>query len=199
MFCPICRAEFREGFTECNTCRVKLVEDPDNLTEKVEGEFLLCRACKSRFEYGEAEYCKKCGFKLVRTVYIDDEFVFLEKPVNEFNQETVTQPDEKKYEHLVRLEDDKAVVLIESDDKSMFDRIQNLLDHNGIDFDVRIPAPEGNPLGSILGGGSKNPLEQEFPKILVKIEDEEKAVDIITEDEELGLGELPPELQEEDQ
>ena len=39
MFCPVCKGEFREGFTHCDSCNVNLVEDLNNITEKVDGEF----------------------------------------------------------------------------------------------------------------------------------------------------------------
>ena len=29
MFCPVCRGEYREGFTHCNDCDVDLVGEPD--------------------------------------------------------------------------------------------------------------------------------------------------------------------------
>jgi len=27
MFCPICKSEYREGFTQCDECKVKLVQE----------------------------------------------------------------------------------------------------------------------------------------------------------------------------
>ena len=36
MFCPVCESEYREGFTECNDCRVALV---DQLPPEPEVEF----------------------------------------------------------------------------------------------------------------------------------------------------------------
>lgn len=35
-WCPKCGAEFREGFTACNTCHVKLVGHKPDGTEKIE-------------------------------------------------------------------------------------------------------------------------------------------------------------------
>jgi len=39
MFCPSCRAEYREGFTECGDCGVALVAElaPEGFEELVEG------------------------------------------------------------------------------------------------------------------------------------------------------------------
>jgi len=36
MFCPICKAEYREGFTMCADCNVKLVPSLDEKVEKTE-------------------------------------------------------------------------------------------------------------------------------------------------------------------
>jgi hypothetical protein len=38
MFCPQCRAEYREGFTECSDCRVPLVAElpPEDVPEYAE-------------------------------------------------------------------------------------------------------------------------------------------------------------------
>lgn len=37
MFCPKCRSEYREGYTECEECRVPLV---DELPPEPEGEYV---------------------------------------------------------------------------------------------------------------------------------------------------------------
>ena len=37
MFCPLCKAEYREGFTKCADCDVELIE---NLPEEIEEEEL---------------------------------------------------------------------------------------------------------------------------------------------------------------
>ena len=83
MFCPVCKGEFREGFTHCDNCNVDLVEDLNNITTKIEGEFWLCPQCNAEFHEGET-VCPDCGLKTIRAV-IDknDEYVFLEEPVIE--------------------------------------------------------------------------------------------------------------------
>lgn len=193
MFCPLCRAEFREGFAECNTCRVSLVEDLENIAEKVENEFLLCRACEHEYHDDDIIFCAECGLKLVRSVLRDDEYIFLETP------EDVYRPDESivggmpDFEHLTTIADAEAAVLIESEDVNLMVKVQKLLDEAGINFEFRMPESHDAPLGTLLGSGS--PLEREFPKILVKATDEAAAIKIIAVDEELGLSELPPELQ----
>ena len=38
MFCPICKSEYREGFTLCDECNVKLVEElPEETIPREEG------------------------------------------------------------------------------------------------------------------------------------------------------------------
>ena len=34
-WCPKCRAEFREGFTECNTCHIPLIDHEPDGTEVI--------------------------------------------------------------------------------------------------------------------------------------------------------------------
>ena len=193
MFCPVCRAEFREGFTECRSCQVNLVEDLDNLSEKIEGEFLLCTSCENEYHDEDIEFCDDCGLKLVRAVLRDDEYIFLEAPQQEYRPDELV-PEMPDFKHLVSLDEDESVVLIESEDVKMLVRIQHLLDENGVDFDLKWPDPDKSQLGSILGSGS--PLDREFPRIFVRPQNEEQAIRIITADDELGLGGLPPELEE---
>ncbi len=192
MFCPICKAEFREGFTECRSCQVKLVEDLLEIKEQVAGEFLLCTACENEYESGSREFCQDCGLKLVRAVLQDDVYVFLNAPEHEYAEEEGL--DMPEFKHLTRLNEDESVILIESEDLEMLIRIQQLLDENKIPFDMRIPESEMSKMQAILGAG--NPLEREFPRILVRPENEEAAIKIITADEKIGLGGLPPELEE---
>lgn len=195
MFCPVCKAEFREGFTECKACQVKLVEDLSDLSEKIDGEFLLCTICQREYHTDDVEYCDDCGMKLVRAVLQDDEYIFLEAPEHEYRKESLV-PEMPDFAHLVSLDENEAAVLIESEDVKMLVRIQHLLDVNNIDFDLKWPDPDNNPLGTLLGSG--NPLEREFPRILVRTENEAEAIKIIVADQELGLGGLPPELEEAD-
>jgi hypothetical protein len=193
MFCPVCRAEYREGFTECNTCRVNLVEDPDNISEKIDGEFLLCRACQHEYHDDEQVFCAECGLKLIRAVSRDDEYVFLEEPVDEYNSSESIVGGMPDFEHLVKIEDEQSAILIESEDLNLLVGVQKLLDAAKIDFELRLPETGENPLGTLLGSG--NPLEREFPKILIRTQDEEAAIRIIASNKDLGLAELPPELQ----
>ncbi len=88
-------------------------------------------------------------------------------------------------------------MLIESEDLEMLVRIQRLLNHENIDFELNLPEEKEQPLGTLLGSGS--PLERDFPQVLVKRCDEEKAIRILAADDELGLAQLPPELMEEDE
>lgn len=192
MFCPVCKAEFREGFTECKACGVDLVEDLHDLSGQIRGEFLLCPDCQNEYHDHAIEFCEDCGLKLVRAVLQDDEYILIEKPQREYRDESLV-PEMPDFEHLVRLDENESVVLIESEDVQMLVRIQQLLNVNNVDFDVRWPNPETNPLGTLLGSG--NPLEREFPRILVRPENEAQAIRIITADQELGLGGLPPELE----
>ncbi|MEW6709111.1 MAG: hypothetical protein AB1403_04745 [Candidatus Riflebacteria bacterium] len=192
MFCPVCRSEFREGFTECKSCQVKLVSDLNDLSEKVDGEFLLCTACEKEFHDQDITYCDDCGLKLVRSVLQDDTYVFLEEPSEEYQDEGEMVPEMPDFKHLTTLSEEDSTVLIESEDVQMLVKIQQLLNKNGIDFDVKWPKPEKNPLGFILGLGS--PVEREFPKILVRPENEEAAIRLIVAEKELGLSGPPPEL-----
>lgn len=193
MFCPVCRAEFREGFVECNSCRVNLVEDLGNIHEKIEGEFWLCRACEHEYFDDETVYCAECGLKLVRSVLRDDEYIFLEPPVDEYRPDESIVGGMPDFQHLVKIDDEEAAILIESEDANLMVGVQKLLNTAGIDFEFRMPEKHDNPLGTLLGSGS--PLERDFPKILVRSQDEEAAIRVIAVDKELGLSELPPELQ----
>jgi len=40
MFCPKCRAEFREGYTECSECKISLVEVLPNIPEPEPDEYV---------------------------------------------------------------------------------------------------------------------------------------------------------------
>lgn len=196
MFCPVCKAEFREGFTECKSCQVNLVEDLDNLEEKITGEFLLCTACQNEYHEQDIEFCEDCGLKLVRAVLQDDEYIFLEAPQQEYREDSLV-PEMPDFEHLTSLDENESVVLIESEDVEMLVRIQHLLNVNNIDFDLRWPEASDNPLGTLLGSGS--PMDRDFPRILVRPENEGEAIRLITADQDLGLGGLPPELEESDE
>jgi hypothetical protein len=195
MFCPICRAEFREGFERCSSCHVNLVKDLDNITEEVDGEFLLCRSCELAF-YDGSEFCNKCGLKLIRAVAGENEYVFLEKPEDVYRDEDGLDGEMPDFEHLIALDENKGVILLESEDIGMLVQVQKILNAEKIDFGFKLPPKKDQPLGTLLGAG--NPMEQEFPKIFVKPEDENRALELIANDEQLGLAQLPDELMDDD-
>ncbi len=190
MFCPVCKGEFREGFTHCDNCNVDLVEDLNNITTKIEGEFLLCPQCHSEFHDGET-VCPDCGLKTIRAV-IDknDEYVFLEEPV--FEQVSDTRQFNNLWRHYCEIEPSEAVTVLESMDGEMLKQVMDLLDQNDINFMFVEPNEAASTLGSIFGVNS--PLERPFPKIVVKRDDEERALTLLANSSELGLFEVPEEL-----
>lgn len=59
MFCPTCRAEYREGFTRCSDCRIELVERaptaPQGITDEGDtGDFVLFEALD---QFSAAQLC----------------------------------------------------------------------------------------------------------------------------------------------
>jgi len=40
MYCPKCNAEYREGFVECNTCSIPLIDGPQAQPDSDEGEWV---------------------------------------------------------------------------------------------------------------------------------------------------------------
>jgi len=58
MFCPKCRAEYREGFTECSDCHVKLVADLNLEENEPEYEFRDLFEVYSTWRLGEASFIK---------------------------------------------------------------------------------------------------------------------------------------------
>lgn len=194
MFCPICKAEFREGFEECNTCLVRLVEDPDDITQPVEGEFKFCPQCEREF-HDDTEFCAGCGLKMVRAVLRDDTYFFLEKPHDVYAQEP--EPELiSELEYYADLSEVASAVLLESEDIPLLVKIQELLNQEHINFQYVPPQEEPGMLGSLLGAG--NPLTRSFPKVLVRAEDEERALRLIAEHPALGLLDIPEELLEDD-
>ncbi len=152
MFCPVCKGEFREGFTHCDNCNVDLVEDLNNITTKIEGEFLLCPQCHAEFHEGET-VCPDCGLKTIRAV-IDknDEYVFLEEPV--FEQVSDTRQFNNLWRHYCEIEPSEAVTVLESMDGEMLKQVMDLLDQNDINFMFVEPNEAASTLGSIFGVNS---------------------------------------------
>lgn len=195
MFCPVCKGEFREGFTECTSCQVNLVADLDNITEQIKGEFLLCHQCQREFHTTELEHCPGCGLKLVRAVLQDDTYVFLEEPVIEYIQESCENPGEN-FEYFVEIDPAEAVTVLESEDMALLTRIQEILNEAKISFCFRPAEENAGMLGNIFGGGS--PLDRSFPKVVVRAEDEAKALRLIANHPELDLFGIPEELLDDD-
>lgn len=190
MFCPVCKGEFREGFTRCDSCNVNLVEDLNNLSEKIEGEFLLCPQCQQEFHNNE-EYCPECGLKPIRAILNkDDEYVYLEEPT--FVQVKNDMSLSNQWSHYCEINPAEAVTVLESMDGGMLKNVMDLLDNNCINFMFVEPSESASNLGSIFG--CNNPLERQFPKVVVRKEDEEKALSLVANSSELGLFEVPEEL-----
>ena len=192
MFCPACKGEFREGFTVCNTCHVGLVEDLDNLPEKIEGEFMACIECEKKYD-GNTEVCPECGLKLVRAIEGENGFVMLEEP----NYEAVPQVEKcdlSQYEHCIDLSEEPTEVLLESEDLEIIQQIMSMLDKNGFYFDFYTPYNRTNTLGSVFG--ENTPLAHNFPQIIVREADIQAATDLIANSSELGLFDVPDELNE---
>ena len=174
MFCPACKGEFREGFTVCNTCHVGLVEDLDNLPEKIEGEFMACIECEKMM------VTPRCvldhGLKLVRAIEGENGFVMLEEP----NYEAVPQVEKcdlSQYEHCIDLSEEPTEVLLESEGLEIIQQIMSMLDKNGFYFDFYTPYNRTNTLGSVFG--EKTPLAHNFPQIIVREADIQAATELI--------------------
>lgn len=75
MFCPVCRAEYRDGMKICGDCRVALVEDLENLPELIEGEVRYCPVCEVIFS--EERICPECGVPLARGLLSDDRLHYI--------------------------------------------------------------------------------------------------------------------------
>ena len=194
MFCPVCKGEFRDGFTHCDNCNVDLVADLNNITEKVDGEFKLCPACHRKYQDNE-EACSECGLRLIRAVLNkDDEYVYLEEP--KFEQGKSTFEFNNLWRHYCEIDPAEAVTVLESMDGEMLKKVMDLLDNNEINFMFVEPNEAASSLGSVFGMNS--PLERQFPKIVVRKADEEKALSLVANSSELGLFEVPEELVSDD-
>ena len=196
MFCPVCKGEFREGFTHCDNCNVDLVTDLDNITEKVDGEFMLCPNCHTEYHEDE-KVCPECGLKLFRAVLNkDDEYVFLEEPKFEHGDLDNSVNFNNLWRHYCQIDPSNAAVVLESMDGEMLKKVMDLLDKNEINFMFVEPNEAASSLGSIFGVSS--PLERQFPRVVVRKEDEERALSLIANSSELGLFEVPEELMDGD-
>lgn len=191
MFCPVCKNEFREGFERCDNCNVNLVADLNNISEKVDGEFKLCYQCQREFHDNET-ICPDCGLKLVRAVLNkDEEYVFLEEPDYEAPVDSAKQFN-NMWRHYCEINPSDAVTVLESMDGQMLKQVMDLLDSNEINFQFVEPEESASTLGSIFGCNS--PLERSYPRIVVRREDEERALSLVANSSELGLFEVPEEL-----
>ncbi|PKL49994.1 MAG: hypothetical protein CVV42_04860 [Candidatus Riflebacteria bacterium HGW-Riflebacteria-2] len=197
MFCPVCKGEYREGFTECSNCQVNLVADLDNITEHVHGEIKLCVACEIESE-PDVKRCPGCGMPLIRAVLHDDTYVFLEKPPENI-AETVLVPDVEEnlineLAYYTEIPDEEGVILLESEDIALLVKVQEILNKHEICFQFRPATDAPGSLGGIFGGG--NILDRSFPKVVVYADDEAEAIKLIATSPELALCEIPPELME---
>lgn len=195
MFCPVCKGEFREGFTECSGCRVGLVEDLNNLPEHIEGEFKLCVKCERQYS-NDMDSCENCGIKVVRALDSEDGYVLLEE-VELGACAGVANYELASYKYCVDMADEETEVLLESEDMEIMHHLMRLLEGKGINFTFSPPSEQAaSALGSVFGMNS--PLARSFPQILVRREDLEAATHLLASDPELGLFEIPEELMEED-
>lgn len=199
MFCPICKAEFREGFEDCTSCQVNLVEDLDNIVEEIIGEVKVCVACQIEFD-SEDDRCSECSLKLIRAVLHEDTYVFLEPaPLAGDAKMQDTHPDLDlvgELEYYADIPESEAVVLIESQDLNLLIKVQEILNENHINFMFCPAQDDPSSLGSMFG--DVTPLNRSFPQVLVYTKDEDKALELIASNTDLGLAEIPEELLESD-
>lgn len=209
MFCPRCKAEYREGFTTCSDCQITLVEDLDNyqypeemIHENTDSSIsttheapsrkrivaeegtLLCPKCHAEYR-DDFEICAQCEVELQPEIYLEPEL----HSVNNENEFI----DLAKYNHYRSLEEASPVMLLESDDPAIIKKVIDLLETAQISFDLKLPQQDSSNLGGILG--EVTPVESSFPQIIVELQNEEKAINLMCDDPSLGLTELPPELE----
>lgn len=197
MFCPVCKGEFREGFTKCDLCKVALVEDLDNLPDYIEGEFKVCPECHKK--YDDIDVCPTCKIKLVRALQgreEDSEYVYLEEPdyTSMVNSNQESQFDfNSSFRHCIDLSNFSTDVLLESEDMELMYTLMKTLEEAGFDFSFVPPNDQpSSALGSIFGMNS--PLARSFPQIIVKSSDLQSATNLIAKNEDLGLFDVPEEL-----
>ncbi len=123
----------------------------------------------------------------------DDTYFFLEAPSEEYAEEPEAELI-SELEFYRDLSQEHAVILLESEDIPLLVKIQELLNQEKIFFQYLPPQNDAGMLGSLLGAG--NPLTRSFPKVLVRAQDEERALRLIAEHPALGLCEIPEELRE---
>lgn len=200
MFCPICKAEFREGFEDCTSCQVNLVENLDNIVEEIRGEVKVCVACQIEFASDEIR-CSECKLKLIRAVLHEDTYVFLEPaPLAGDAKMQDAHPDLAligELEYYADIPEPDAEVLIESQDIKLLVKVQEILNENQINFMFRPAQDDPSSLGSMFG--DVTPLNRSFPQVLVCKKDEAKALHLIASSTDLGLAEIPEELLESDE
>ena len=208
MFCPRCKAEYREGFSTCADCQISLVEDLENYQDIVEITHenadqsteaskeptqrrivaeegtLLCPKCHAEYR-DDFEICAQCEVELKPEI-------FIEPKIHSVNKETEFI-DLSKYSFHRDIAESNSVMLLESDDSAIIKRVIELLENAQIPFGLILPQDDSSDLGGILG--ETTPMENSFPQIVVEIQNEEKAIKVMCDDPSLGLTELPPELE----
>ncbi len=202
MFCPKCKAEFREGFSFCADCNASLVEELPELEEDSEETFVIEEYEKPG---QEIRFCPEC-----QEVYEDD---FEECPECEVELEIATKDNRpemvKKIEaqilhfqgriaklnNLTEIEEEK-VLLFETDDMNFAISAMETLDRNGLEFEFLEAENSFNPLGFLLS--SNSPTEEKLNRVLVRVKDEQAATDLLNQAPELGLNDIPEELADSD-
>lgn len=198
MFCPVCKGEFREGFTKCDICQVGLVEDLDNLPDYIEGEFKICPECHKR--YDDIDVCPDCELKTIRVLPGPENgpvYVYLEEP--DFSSRSSKDASDEfdlntsGYEHCVDLKNENVEVLLETEDMDLMHKLMAVLNKAGFDFDFVPPNDQpSSTLGSIFGMNS--PLARSFPQIVVRASDLQAATNLVAKSEDLGIFDVPEEL-----
>jgi hypothetical protein len=199
MFCPKCKAEFREGFTSCADCNVNLVEDlPEFEEESIEEPFVIeeyetpgqkvrfCPECQEIFD-DDLEECPDCEIEL-ETATKDNRPEMVKKieaQILHF-QERIAN-----LQNLKEIEEEK-VLLFETDDMNFAISAMEALDKNGLEFEFLEAENSFNPLGFLLS--SNSPTEEKLNRVLVRLKDEKAATDFLNQAPELGLNEIPEEL-----
>lgn len=197
MYCPKCRAEFREGFTHCNECDRDLVafEELDNYIDeefsedilKAEEGTLLCPECHQEYR-DDFKICSKCNVELVKQVWINS------MGENVDTSDTIIDLD--SYENLTDLSECETVVLLESDDLEFLGLMMEELNKENIEFHFYHSDKSDKSLGGIMA--TNVPTEPNIHSIYVKKEDEEKALEIIQQGINENLS-VPEEFEEEEE
>jgi hypothetical protein len=64
MFCPVCKAEYRDGFTRCSDCQVSLQDAVDLEPNGERPRATFCPRCGAQYDDGSTR-CSACNSKLV--------------------------------------------------------------------------------------------------------------------------------------